>query len=216
MKTKKILLSVIIGLAVVSCQQNKTEEQVERQYAKVASEPLKCEYQWAPGQFDMKWTAFKFTEKAPVSGKFDSIRVEVSTGQSSNPADILKGAKFQAWTSTVKSGDAGRDQKIIQFFFGTFQKKDLIEAQVDSVGDKIALLSLNLNGITQPIEAQWQMQQDTMILTCSISLEKFNALGAVKSLNNACKDLHTGPDGKSMLWPEVSIEARAKLSKICE
>ncbi|NIK72718.1 hypothetical protein FHS56_000204 [Thermonema lapsum] len=134
---------------------------------------------------------------------------------------LLKGASISIPTNSVDTQNPERDAKIAQYFFGSFAKTEgdqvVLKARVDSIiNDSQALLSIEMNGITKQVPVNLSLSEEKVSLHATINVEEWNAGSGIKALNEVCKELHTGPDGKSVLWSEVSLYAEASVNKDCQ
>lgn len=76
-----------------------------------------CIYEYDPSQTSLEWTAFKFTEKTGVKGKFDSIKV-VGKQKDKSKFGAVNSLQFQIDSSSVNSGVPDRDGKL-KILFGS-------------------------------------------------------------------------------------------------
>ncbi len=65
-----------------------------------------------------------------------------------------------------------------------------------------------MNGLTKELPFDYEMSQDTILINAPMDLNNWQAQAALESLNQACWELHTGPDGVSKTWNEVLINAK--------
>ena len=66
-------------------------------------------------------------------------------------------------------------------------------------------MTLTLNDVTKQLEVTHSINEKKFMVKHTLNLEDFGALDAVASINEACYDLHKGPDGVSKTWSEVEI-----------
>jgi len=166
----------------------------------------------------VKWTAFKTSAKKGVGGKFTSVNV-TGGDKSTKIVDVLKTVKFNINTSSTNTGDEGRDAKIVKHFFGTMDATDLIVGQVKSAeGTNEAgtcIMFLTLNGTEKEVTLDYKVVDATITLTGGINVNDWNGSDALAALNEVCKDLHKGEDGKSVTWPDVDLMIETTLKKDC-
>lgn len=214
----KILSIGILATLFFGCGSSGEKTQEAAQEKKVEFAAEKCTYNYVDGA-EVKWTAFKFTEKKGVGGGFDSVEVK-SQGAVENQFEILKDLAFDIYTSSVNSKDAGRDKKISELFFGVMNDGARISGQVKEVnGDAVSgeiLVSLTMNGHSKDQSMAYSINGQNVSLTGEIDLLNWEGQDAVNSLNEACKALHTGEDGVSKLWTVVDVEVNAVLNKECK
>jgi polyisoprenoid-binding protein YceI len=152
----------------------------------------------------LKWTAYKTTDKVAVSGKFNSINItESKTAESVEEA--INGVHFSIPVSSIFSGDASRDSKLQEFFFGAMTNTDLITGSFEVQKDK-SLVNITMNGVTKSIPLDLKIEGQKVTFTNTIQLKDWNLDSALESLNKACFELHKGADGVSKTWDEAQIE----------
>lgn len=192
-------------LALMACKsENKTEEAATVEPTETTQEEL-VEYAFNPEKTLIKWTAFKTPEKIAVQCQFNEFEVN-NTKTSIIPEDVLDGATFTIKTSSMSSGDSSRDAKIIGLFFNNLTTPD-ITGKFGDLNNKIAPVTLNMNGTEVIKEFSYTFENKTMIITGNIDIIKdFGANQAFEILSDACSQLH---DGKT--WSDVSIEVLTQL-----
>lgn len=174
-----------------------------------------CSYEYSSGQTELKWTAYKFTDRAGVSGGFSSYQVE-GMAKAGTVREALSGLTFEIDANSVDTGLADRDGKIQRRFFGTMQSPGIITGSVTSVGDNVGTLTLNFNGQSKTLPVEYSLQNDVELSVKAIlDLGDWQAKSSLASLQKVCEAQHTGADLKSILWPDVMIEIRTVLDRDC-
>jgi hypothetical protein len=158
------------------------------------------------------WTAYKFSEKVGVSGRFDSVLCSSDKNATSIEA-LLKSSKISISTNSVNSYNAIRDPKLRQTFFKIFNT-DTIKGQIMEVDVKKGLLSLQMNSINKLTSYSYNYTNDTLIISTHLDLTKWEGKTALETLNKECNDLHKGPDGISKLWPDVVVKIKLPIKRI--
>lgn len=173
-------------------------------------------FEYNPAATTVSWTAYKFTEAIGVHGRFDSISI---TGEAlgETAIEVFKNAAFRIPVSSVSTGDAGRDQKIRDFFFGALKNSQYLSGRVDHfegmpLSGK-AVLIFQLNDTAQRLEADYNVSGDTLRMEGIINTDNWHAEAGIASLNKQCADLHKGSDGKTVLWPEVKFMITTVLTR---
>ncbi len=173
-----------------------------------------CEYEYDSNSTILTWTAFKFTEKTGVNGKFDTIKA-----QGFNKSNSIIGAvdkiSFSIPTDSVNSNNPDRDSKIKKYFFG---EGNVISGKFSNSKDSgTATLQLKMNQKTKNIPVQFSTQDDgSLEANLSIDVNDFQMSKGLSALNQVCDELHKGKDGISKLWPNVDIKIVTKLKKSCK
>ena len=209
---------VLFGvLAFMSCG-NPAPKETENESTMPSEQTTLCSYSYESSQTQFTWTAYKFTERAGVAGTFDSIQITAKQNAASIE-ELLKGARFTIPVSSINSKNDDRDMKIQKFFFGSMNATTELSGMVSEVeGDNESgsiQLMLMMNELEGPAEMRYLMNGDTLILEGMIDVNAWNGQAGIERLNKECKQLHTGADGVSVLWPEVKLELRSVLSKTC-
>ena len=212
---KKIFLTIALFAAftITSCGGTDSVESTTEQKEEICF----FSYDKAAGA-QVKWTAFKTSEKIGVGGQFD--RVNVSSGDKSTKiTDILQNIKFNIPTASTNTANADRDKKIVTYFFGEMKATDLILGQVKSCeGDNksgTCTFYLTLNNVEKETTLNYTVEDNTLKLTGEIDMVDFGAEAAVASLNKVCEALHTGADGVSKTWSNVELAIETTLKKEC-
>lgn len=145
----------------------------------------------------VKFTAFKTYAKIGVSGVFDKVQVNTKTAKTV-PA-LLENATANIDTSSVNSGNKGRDTKLVTKFFDVQNVKN-IKAKIINVTKGMLLLQLSMNGKTLNIPMNYNVKDNTVNAKGVIDLADFAMLKSLKSLTKACYVLHKGKT-----WQDVNI-----------
>jgi hypothetical protein len=191
---KKIAVLALVTLFLVSCK--KEEKTVD-----IVAEPTGLQIILDSTQ--VNWTAYKTTDKVGVNGKF--IQLELKNTQSGEtPETVLEGASFSIPVSSIFTDNPDRDGKIKQFFFGVLKNTEMIGGTFNFRDGK-CFMTLTLNDVTKQLEVTHSINNKKFMVKHTLNLEDFGALDAVTSINEACYDLHKGPDGVSKTWSEVEI-----------
>ncbi|MCB1201436.1 MAG: YceI family protein [Leptospiraceae bacterium] len=180
--------------------------------------PKNCTFEYDESTVDLTWTAYKFTERAGVAGKFNKIQL-TETHVADHPAKVFEGARFLLKPEDINSNNADRDKKIKKEFFGSLKNAGEIQgyfSDVDVAGNKGAA-KITINGIEKDIPLTFTVGDDYSIQAeGKIDMTDFGGLGAIAALNKVCDDLHKGKDGISKLWPDVGLKLTAKPKTECK
>lgn len=210
--SKSLILSLLIASIFVACGTSTTSTEENSNEATVKET---CTYSYMADSTSLKWTAYKFTKKAGVSGTFDQIALNNTKG-SEAPFEVLIGADFSIVTASVNSGNAERDPKLVAFFFNKLLGTESITGKINSVNDGEAVVSITMNERTVDVVGKVTLEGDKVTLDASIDMTDFEGLDAIASLNEVCSAQHTEEDGESKLWPDVSIVVSTVLKKECK
>ena len=212
---KKLLLLSFGTLLLASCGNNeekKTEENIS--IPEVVEETKTCTYTYEPGSVEILWKAYKYTEQVGVNGGFKSFDLS-GAKEASSPAEAINGASAKIDTKSVDSGDPTRDPKIVEFFFSTLENGETLNATISNFNEssKTVDISINMNGQTQLVSGSFEVVGNK--LEAQFEMDVTNWGASIDKLNEVCEDLHKGADGKSILWPNVTIYLIANFNETC-
>lgn len=205
---KKIALPLLV-FALASCN---NDAETNTQQDEPDQEPV-CTYSYDHASTTASWTAYKFTEKAGVSGTFDQIEITGLNGKE-KPLDVIIGAQFSITTSSVNTDNPDRDAKITNNFFAALSDEN-ITGVINYAADGLGSMDIMMNGVQNEVEFTYELKANNFSLTAEINMDNWGCEAARIALNNVCQDLHTGNDGESVLWPDVTINVSTVLVKTC-
>jgi len=205
---KKIQIAVLGLLLVVafSCKQTKKEEE--------KTEEAVATYSIVEDSTNVRFTAYKTSDKVPVGGTFQEVELTYAAGET--PMETLDGLEFSIPVSSLFTNDPTktRDPKIIEFFFDKMAETQSITGTFTFKDDKSCAVRLSMNGMSTELPMEYEITEDNHVNFSGVmDLKQWNALDALASLNEACKILHTGSDGVSKTWEDVAIEGSVLLEQ---
>ena len=207
MKTIKITLAALL-LTFFSCGDSKPDEPT------TPAEETK--YQIDTESVVLKWTAYKTTAKKGVNGEFGKIRVK-DFGLGDSPEQSINEVGFSVPVSSLFTGDASRDYKLINLFFGVMDQTEFITGTFHKPeGDSKSghgVMDLTMNGKKCDLPYDYTIARDSMFIETHLNILSWDGKEALDSINEACKDLHKGADGISKTWSEVDIKASYAILK---
>lgn len=215
----KTQISIVVCAALLAGCTGETKNDANTEVASEVKEAT-CVYSYdaTTANPTLSWVSYKFTEKKGVKGAFDEIELS-ELGSGEKPSDVLMGAKMHINTASVNSGDATRDPKIKDAFFGSMEGGNEINGVIAEVsGDEFKgelTAMITMNGIAAKTPGTYEMQENHIDIHFNINMSAWSANPSLDALNKVCEDLHKGEDGKSILWPEVDVTASAELTKTC-
>ena len=174
-----------------------------------------CTYTYDESSTVLTWTGFKLTEKVGVNGTFDVINVVANDGVE-DMLSVLAGATFEIPVNSLNSGDAVRDPKLKNSFFGNFETTESINGSIVSLDEFGAVVAITMNGMTIEYDGTIKIEDNTVTMSTSIDIMDFNGQVAMDSLGVVCAAKHTGEDGENKLWNDVDIVVKTTLLKECE
>lgn len=211
---KKLLYCGIV-LACIACSSDtKTPEQKP---AEIKKEQKIESFSINKEKIKANWTAYKFTERAGVSGVFDKIIIN-NNMNGTTIQDVLNNVKFEIPVASINSNNPERDKKIANSFFGTMKNTKSLKGTINSISGNnkqgSCKASIQMNDITKPMNMEYHLVDDSYyVLKGILNLDNWDGQSAVAELNKVCKDLHIGKDGVSKLWPDVKVVIQLPLKK---
>lgn len=157
----------------------------------------------------MNWKAYKTLGKIGVGGKFTSVKYKPAALEGKNFKELFVGSTVTIDTSKIDTGNSGRDNKLVQFFFNKMSQGK-IEGKIQSIkadpytkGEPrtgIVTVVINMNDKSLPIPMKYHYEKENFTASGTIDLGDFDALPALASINKSCYDLHKGKT-----WRDVTI-----------
>ncbi|MEX1382679.1 MAG: hypothetical protein AB1Z17_04725, partial [Lutibacter sp.] len=95
--------------------------------------------------------------------------------------------------------------------FGALKNTPLISGTIHVNNETSGTVDIVMNGITQALPITFIISDQMVTLEALMDLDNWQAQTAIESLNEVCKELHTGSDGISKTWSEVKIEVATYL-----
>ena len=165
------------------------------------------------------WTAYKFTEKAPVGGTFNTFKMSEGTA-APTLTGALKGLTMEIDGASIESGNPGRNATVATQYFGKFaEKAQLKGAVVSASGDAekgTVVINLGMNGVSKDVEFTYAVSAEGALKAkATMEMMDFSLKAAFDSIHETCKALHTGKDGLAKTWTDVALTVDAKVTKSC-
>lgn len=167
-----------------------------------------CTYSVDNAQSQVSWTAFKTPKKVGVDGKFTKFQINAKAAQSE--LDLIKGATFTIDTTSVNTGNPGRDKTILNSFFKLDQKPITLAGQVISVNEKETKVLFDFNGTKKEITMKNTIADGKITLNATIDMMEVGLSKSFAAIHEACKALH---EGKT--WSDVFISVETTPVKKC-
>jgi len=214
-------LSLLPALIIISCQsgqseQNNTDDTREAKFRQNASRTAeRLQNLYTVDTAYIRWTAYKTTEKIPVSGTFTRVEWK-NLHDAETPQALLDSVAFKIYTAGISTDNPERDKTIYDYLFGKILYGNYIEGRVTQRDEKNSRLTVDMyfNGLKRPLTFSYTVSDTLIHAVSSFDLEKdFQAGEALYFLHTACEDKHTGPDGVSKTWPDVKVEAFIRYHK---
>jgi len=207
MKKLALTLIAITLIIVTSCKDEKKKVNKETEKVEVKKE---ASFMVNPAETEVQWTAYKTTDKKPVSGIFNTINFEKKMG--ATPIKALNGLEFSIPISSIFSKNEERDGKLVASFFGSMLNTELLKGKI-TMTEENCKITITMNDTKHTIPFKFEINDNIVMFKGIMNLEDWNALGALEALNKVCLDLHKGDDGISKTWTDVEIKVKTTLMK---
>ena len=197
---KVLILSFLLTISFhfLGCKSETKKEEKKVEIVKKAAFSLK------ESKNEINFTAYKTTEKVPVKGQFKKVNI-ISGGEGNSVKEAINNTEFSIPVSSLFTKDTSRDFKIKKFFFAIMDQTTLLSGKLVVENDSIGYTSIKMNGITNKVPFSYTIVENAFSMNATIDINKWNASAALKSLNEACKDLHKGTDSISKTWSDVAL-----------
>ena len=203
MKKISIIYFLIIGLAFnfSACKSDEKKDAKE-----VSTEAAKSTAAFAVTNAtnDIMFKAYKTTDKVGVAGWFKEVNV-ISGGEGESVKEAINNTEFSIPVSSLFTKDTSRDYKIQKFFFGVMENTELLSGKLMISDDTNCIAEIKMNGITRQVPFTYTVEGKTFNMISTMDVTNWQATEALASLNKVCELLHTGADGVSKTWSEVSL-----------
>tara|TARA_R110000787_G_scaffold86285_2_gene183982 strand:- start:23350 stop:23973 length:624 start_codon:yes stop_codon:yes gene_type:complete len=206
MKNLIVLFIACTFLTFTSCKNEEKKQKEEKTKIEI-----KETFRVHSEKTTVKWTAYKTTDKTPVSGIFKKIKLDGK--EANNPIDALNGLEFYIPISSIFSDNEERDGKLQASFFGTMLDTALLSGALFFDENKMCTASIKMNGVTHNLPLTYSAEENNFTFKGVMNLDDWNASEAIEALNKVCFELHKGADGVSKTWNEVAIEINTTISK---
>ena len=197
-KISLISFVFLFSIAIISCKKD-----IQKEPAKFSIEPK---------TITVNWTGYKTTDKVAVKGQFKEIEIS-NIKESGTAVDALNGVEFSIPISSLFTDEPIRDSKLKQLFFGVMDNTLSLTGTLNLSKDGTGAIDLLMNGVQQKIPVTYIASGQLVELEGTMNLDNWNGQAALASINEACFDLHKGPDGISKTWNEVAVNAAVYLRK---
>ncbi|QMU65703.1 MAG: hypothetical protein GKR88_16405 [Flavobacteriaceae bacterium] len=200
MKKLTTLLFMVSAISFIACKTEKKEKKKNT----IETEKSTAAFSLSDAATKVNWTAYKTTEKVPVTGQFKKVNI-ISGGAGNTIKEAINDVAFSIPVSSIFTSDTSRDFKIRKFFFGVMEKTNILSGKFIIENDSLGYANLTMNGVTEKLPFDYTVEGKQFSMTATMDVLKWKTQSPMDSLNVACKDLHKGLDGISKTWSEVAI-----------
>lgn len=179
-----------------------------------ALQPVLSCYTFAPESIKVEWTAYKFTDKTAVKGRLKTATAKIS-GTPQTLDEALPKTSFEVDALSVETDNPARDITLRDNFF-KLMKDTKISGRILSVKNDVAKVELKMNGVVKTVDFKVQKTDPVVSATGTIDILDFAMKPSFQKIQEACKVLHTGTDGKSKTWSTVDLNISAQPINNCK
>lgn len=168
-------------------------------------------YSYSSAATEIKWTAYKYTDKIGVSGIFKEYTISGLEYQAPIQ-EMLSDVTIDIKTESLNTQSTFRDQNILDYYFRKLNNHEIIQASVIKVTGNESkgkvYVMMDFNNISNEIAFDFIVKGGNLFLEADIELIDWNATQQLDNFEECCADLHTGEDGLQVLWPTIHLEIR--------
>lgn len=213
---------LVLMLGLVGCKPSGGEERTSAVEGGGKGQAVHGQCQWVARSVAVQWTAFKTTEKIPVHGRFREVEALDLDSSGSSAVAAFRRARVAIPVRSLFTGDTMRDRTILEDFFLVMKGGDTIYAEMVRIleAKDTMLIRIRMNGMESIVPFRYWVRSggelDTVVAEGEIDvLSMFGAEEALRRLNVACRDKHTGKDGESKTWEVVEVRVVGLVRRSC-
>ncbi|WP_072681222.1 YceI family protein [Arcobacter sp. LA11] len=152
------------------------------------------------GELGVKWTGYKTEKKAPVSGTFNDIKLDIKS--SDDLSTFLKSSMVTIKSSSLESKNPGRNLNITSTLFSLATAK-IIEGSISEVNEMKKSLTLNvtMNKVIKSVPMAYEMTDGKIIAKGVIDILDFDMKSSFMAFAKKCGALH-----QNKSFSDVAIE----------
>lgn len=150
-------------------------------------------------------TGFKYTNKTGVKAKFTDFNL-LNKSSKSSVKELINNTKVSINLHSIDSGNTIRDTNLKKSLFKDLKNDSNVTIEVISHDEKIIYTNLNLNGSIVKVNFEYEIKDETLTATSTISATDFKLSNQLEMLQKLCHELHIGEDGISKTWTDFDLE----------
>ena len=198
----KLFLSIIL-LSVVLL--NSCTDDVQVVESKNQQETLQRQGFVKASVKNVTWTAYKTSEKIPVTGTFEESCI-ISQNKARTLIEAIDGSHFSIPVSSVFTSNQLRDFRIENFFFKILEDTDALSGDIFISDATTGYVNLKMNNIIERLPFTYTLKNGSFKLHTVMDLKDWNAQGAKIFLRDKTREEHMGIDKKSSIDDEVCVD----------
>ncbi|QKJ22174.1 YceI family protein [Poseidonibacter lekithochrous] len=152
------------------------------------------------GNLGVKWTGFKTEKKAPVSGTFKDIALNIT--KSDDLSAFLKSAKVQIASASFDSKNPFRDKNITSTLFSLATSKTIMGSisNVDTAKNMLTL-DVTMNEVTKQVPMKYEMVNGSIVAKGTIEILDYGMKNSFMAFAKKCAGFH-----QNKSFSDVNIE----------
>lgn len=152
------------------------------------------------GDLGVKWTGFKTEKKAPVSGTFNTIILDIRSSE--YLSTFLKSSMVMIDTSSLESKNSVRNTNITSTLFALATARTIKGSIVEvNESEKKLTLALTMNQLSKKVPMMYEIVDNKIIAKGTIDVLDFDMKSSYLAFAQKCAALH---NNKS--FSDVNIE----------
>jgi polyisoprenoid-binding protein YceI len=152
------------------------------------------------GKLGVKWTGFKTEKKAPVSGSFNDIKIQISS--SKDLLTFLKSAKVTIVSDSFESKNPVRNKNITSTLFSLASSK-IIKGSITKVDEsmKKLILKVTMNEVSKDIPMNYRLEDGNIVAEGVLDILDFDMKSSFMAFAKKCAAFH-----QNKSYSDVNIE----------
>jgi polyisoprenoid-binding protein YceI len=141
------------------------------------------------GDLGVKWTGFKTEKKAPVSGTFKDIKLNIE--KNDDLSKFLTSAKVEIKTASFDSKNPFRDKNITSTLF-SLASSETIKGSVKSVDveNKKLILNVTMNEVSKEVSMAYDIKDSKIVANGTIEILDFAMKDSFMAFAKKCAGFH--------------------------
>ena len=152
------------------------------------------------GDLDVKWTGYKTEKKAPVSGTFNDIKLDIKS--SNNLGTFLKSSMVTIVSDSLESKNPVRNLNMTSTLFSLATSKT-IKGSISDVNEMKKSLTLNvtMNEVTKAVPMMYEIAEGKIVAKGAIDILDFDMKSSFMAFAKKCAAFH-----QNKSFSDVGIE----------
>lgn len=166
---------------------------------------------------EIKWTAYKYTEKFGVSGVFEEFTIK-GLDYNTTIKDMVSDVSINIQTESLNTQSVYRDANIRDYYFKRLNNYatitgDVIKVKGSETEGQVVIL-MDFNSVKREVEFDFRVNGKKLYFESDLDLSQWDASSSLDHLRECCGEYHTGTDGVHLVWPDVRVEITVDLEQL--